>query len=145
MKVKRKKGDIVFSSLVRERANYCCENCGTDKRHDSATLNCAHIMGRRGVALRWHPKNAVALCRSCHIFFTEHPFDWADWCNCKFGESLVAELRLVSSIPVKWYKKTREAIYKHMQAELKIMQDKRSQGQVGYLDFAQHEDMHKFT
>ena len=102
-------------------------------------------MGRRGVALRWHPKNAVALCRSCHIFFTEHPFDWADWCKGQFGEDLVAELRLVSNNPVKWYKKTRESIYKHMQAELKIMQDKRSQGQVGYLDFAQHEDMHKFT
>ena len=123
----------------------CCQACGVNKRFEPATLDCAHIMGRRSVALRWHPCNAVALCRSCHIFFTEHPFDWADWCRDQIGGDLVAELRLVSNQPVKWTEKVRDEIYLHYKAELKKMEAERAKGNGLIIDFEQHEVMHKFT
>ena len=111
MKIKHGKIDKVFSKLIRERDHWRCQNCGVNKKHEPATCDCAHIMGRRSVALRWHPDNAITLCRGCHLFFTEHPFDWRDFCVEKFGEERVSELRLISSKPVKWSSSVREDIY----------------------------------
>jgi len=144
MKIKKRKHDAVFSKLVRERANYCCEACGVNKRHETATLDCAHVMSRRSVWLRWHPKNAVSLCRGCHMFYTEHPFDWSDWCRENLGADLVAELRLVSNQRVKWLPKVREDIYKHMKVELKCMNERRTKYDSKRLEFAQHDLMHDF-
>ncbi len=141
MKVRLRKLDIVFSRLVRERSNYYCENCCTNKRE--GFLDCAHIMGRRSVALRWHPRNATSLCRPCHMFFTEHPFDFSDWCKDQFGEDFIAELRLVSTKPVKWNKPLREEIYQHYRKELLSMQLKRLDTQE-VIEFEQHECMHIF-
>ena len=131
MKIKRKKHDIVFSELVRNRADWACENCGS-----VVNMECAHIMGRRHVGLRWHPRNAICLCKSCHFFFTEHPFDFADFCRDKFGGDFVGELRQVASKPVHWTSTQREEIYQFMKAELA----KQQPGD----DFAQHELMHVF-
>lgn len=119
MKIRRKKADVAFSLLVRDRANWTCEHCGVNKQDDPGTFDCAHIMGRRSVGLRWHPDNALGLCRSCHIFFTGHPFDWADFCKEKYGEERIAELRLVSNQVMKWSSKIREDIYRHMKEQLK--------------------------
>lgn len=134
MKIRRKKHDQVFSLLVRQRANWTCENCMVVA--EASTFDCAHIMGRRSVGLRWHPDNAIGLCRSCHIFFTGHPFDWNDFCIDKFGEERVAELRLISNKIVKWSPKVREEIYQFMRDQLKVQE-------LGS-DFEAHELMHKF-
>lgn len=144
MKIRKKKQDVVFSSLIRERANYCCQACGVNKRFEKGTLDCAHIMGRRSVSLRWHPQGAVSLCRGCHIFYTEHPFDWRDWCVDQFGEDLVSELRLVANKPVKWTDKVRDEIYIHYKKELKKMECLRADGSGLMLDFEPHEIMHVF-
>ena len=117
MKVRRKKLDIIFSNLVRERANWYCQASSVNKRHEPGTLDCAHIMGRRSVRLRWDPRNAVALARKEHIYFTEHPFDWRDWCVDQFGEERIDELRLLSNGHVKWTPKQREEIYQHYKLE----------------------------
>ena len=144
MKIKKKKHDTIFSMLIRERANYCCEACGVNKRNDSSTLDCAHIMSRRSVGLRWHPSNAIALCRSCHMFYTEHPFDWNDWCIENLGGDFMGELRLVSNQTVKWLPKVREDIYNHMKAEFKRMEERRNNHPAKRLDFVEHDVMHDF-
>ncbi len=144
MKIRKKKQDIIFSSLIRERANYCCQACGVNKRFEPATLDCCHIMGRRSLALRWHPANALAMCRKDHIFYTEHPFDFRDFCIDHFGEELIAELRLVSNQPVKWSNSVREDIYKHYQQELKKMEKKRLTTEL-MIEFEAHEIMHEFA
>jgi hypothetical protein len=143
MKIKKKKLDIVFSQLVRERANFLCQGCGAYKRLEQATLDCAHIMSRRSLGLRFHPRNAVSLCRGCHMFYTERPFDWNDWCIDHFGADFIAELRLVSNQTVKWSKPVREEIYKFYKEELKSMQEKRKHTEL-MIDFEQHEIMHVF-
>ena len=141
MKVRRKKLDIIFSQLVRERANYCCEKCGGNFRDGG--LDCCHIMGRRSVALRWHPANAIAMCRADHMWFTEHPFDFRDFCVDHYGEDRVSELRLVSSQPVKWSPKVRDEVYVHYKGELKKMESERV-GNGFIIDFEPHEIMHRF-
>jgi len=141
LKIKKKKHDIIFSKLVRLRTNWHCEKCGVNKVSETHTLDCAHIMGRRHVGLRWHPQNALSLCRSCHLFFTEHPFDFADWCRDYLGEGMVSALRRASSRPVKWIKADRDAIYTHMQDELLEMETQRLQGATGRLEFRIHELM----
>ena len=77
------------------------------------------------------------------MFFTEHPFDWADWCRDNFGEERVAELRLISNKPVKWSKSLREEIFQHYKAELLKMELKRLDTQ-RVIDFEPHECMHIF-
>ena len=120
MKVRRKKADIAFSMMIRNRDKWTCQNCGVNKSDDPGTYDCAHIMGRRSVGLRWHPDNAIGLCRACHIFFTSHPFDWRDFCVERFGEDRVSELRLVSNQTVKWSPKVREDIYRHLREQLEF-------------------------
>ncbi len=78
------------------------------------------------------------------MHFTEQPFDWSDWCRERFGGDFIGELREVAQGSVKWYKKQRDEIHKHMQGELAKMQHKRADGDVSYLDFEPHELMHKF-
>ena len=144
MRIKKKKLDVIFSQLVRERANFICEACATNKRLEQSTLDCAHIFSRRNLSLRFHPKGAVSLCRGCHMFYTENPFDWSDWCRDHFGGDLLAELRLVSNQTVKWTKKQREEIYDHYKQELRIMQGKRETTEL-MIDFEQHSLMYSFT
>ena len=139
-KIRNKKLDTVFSLLVRGRVNYCCEFCNTA----TGLQDCAHIVSRRHVAMRWHPANAVDLCRRHHMYFTWSPFEWVEWCNEKFGEKLIDELRLVANHPVKWTAAVRIDIFKHYQNELKQMQAARDSGIIARLDFVQHEIMHDF-
>ncbi len=140
MKVKRKKLDITFSFLVRERANWYCQACCTNKRMNPQSLDCAHIFSRRNLATRYHPKNAVALCRSCHMFYTEHPFDWCEWVKDEFGEKPIAKLRLLSNTTVKWTSKQKEEIYQHYKKELTKMELLRMDTQE-MIDFTKHELM----
>ena len=93
-------------------------------------------MGRRHVGLRYHPLNAMALCRKCHFFFTEHPFDFVDFCRERMGDDLVSELRQVASQPVKWTPAEKEEIYQFMKAEFA----QQGEGE----KFPQHPLMHVF-
>ena len=144
MAIRRNKLDIVFSNLIRERANWYCEVCCTNFRYGGGMLDCAHIMGRRSVATRWHPLNAVSMCRSDHLFFTEHPFDFADWCRGHFGGDVVSELQRVANTPVKWTKKDREEIYQHYKRELKRLEEKRANGYMLKIDIVPHPLMYDF-
>ena len=140
MKRRRKPLDIVFSDLVRTRVNFHCEHCGrVGGLHD-----CAHIVGCRSVATRWHPQNAVDLCRGDHLYFTEHPFEWVEWCHEKFGEKLIDEIRLVANKPVKWTQAVRRDILEEYRQELNHMQELRSSGIVSRLEFSAPDIMHVF-
>lgn len=140
MKVRRKKLDNIFSLLVRERANWYCQACSTNKKMEPGTLDCAHIFSRRNLATRYHPQNAVALCRSCHMFYTEHWYDWREWCVEQFGEEFVAKLRLLSNSTVKWTTKQREEIYQFYKDQYRIQLLKRLDTEL-MIDFEPHELM----
>jgi hypothetical protein len=72
MKIRITKEDRDFSNMIRERDGWMCQFCGRTKAQ-GWQIDCAHIYGRRDVMLRTDPDNALALCRRCHMEFTEHP------------------------------------------------------------------------
>lgn len=81
-----KQADRLFSEQVRNRDRRC-RNCGSFER-----LQCAHIISRSYKSIRIDPDNAVALCASCHVFFTHRPIEWEIWVEDEFPGRL-AHLR----------------------------------------------------
>lgn len=73
--------DRWFSLLVREAANNTCFACG------AASQDCAHIISRVRYATRWHPQNAIPLCKTCHTHFGFNPVRFAYVCAA-FGTTL---------------------------------------------------------
>jgi uncharacterized protein (DUF2237 family) len=77
----RKEADALFSRLIRARDGYCQERtCGL-----GVDLQCAHLVSRRYLAVRWDESNAVALCIYHHKAFTENPLGWDRWCAERLG------------------------------------------------------------
>lgn len=81
--------DALFSAAIR-RIGYC-EECG-----ETAFLQCAHIVSRSYSAIRTDFRNAVALCRSCHMFYTPRPLEWEAWAIARLGEDLYRHLRFLA-------------------------------------------------
>lgn len=86
---KFKKADLdkAFSLFVRTRDQHC-QVCGTDRN-----LQCAHIVSRRYMGVRWDPANAVALCRGCHLKYTVRPLEWEAWVIAQGGEEFYRKLK----------------------------------------------------
>lgn len=82
----RNRADRFFSLWIRERDGSCRtktlrpENC-----EGNLNLQCAHIVSRSYLATRLDPENALALCRSCHVYYTNHPLEWDDAIETLFG------------------------------------------------------------
>lgn len=89
MKVRTSALDRLFSQYIRARAKYRCEYSGTT----DGVMDCAHILSRRHVWTRWDELNAVCLSRRWHMYFTEHPHEWADWTRRQIGSDTVAALQ----------------------------------------------------
>lgn len=140
--MKRTKHDDVFSKLVRERANYICESCGLDCRHDPGYLHCSHVVSRRHTATRYHPLNANSHCASCHRKFTDRPDDHYDWCQEFWTDEVFQFIRGLSRTTVKWPLKTiRESIYQHYRLELARLEKARALGEQGRIEFKPHSVM----
>ena len=99
----QKQADTHFSKYVRLRDGQC-QNCGT-----ADNLQCAHLISRRYKSIRTSASNAVALCRSCHVFFTHRPLEWAQWIVDRFGQDYYDRLirqaldtDLAKSVDWKW-------------------------------------------
>ena len=135
MAVKSDALDQLFSRLVRERANWICEHCEKDFRHDTVQLQCAHIVGRRILRLRHDPRNAVALCASCHHYFTDRPLEFASWIAYRLGDVIPEELRRLANEVHRRHKDWKKEARKHYREELKKIEEKRKKGDMGYIDF----------
>lgn len=75
---KKKKADQLFSLYIRGR-DKACIRCATTE-----DLQCAHIITRGYHAVRWDEDNAIALCRSDHVFFTHRPLEWENFIDNRF-------------------------------------------------------------
>lgn len=85
--------DRLFSQYIRARAGWRCECCGVDLSLEPHRLDTSHVLSRRHVHTRWDEANAVAECKSCHRYHTEHPHDFADWTRGYLGSDHVAALQ----------------------------------------------------
>jgi len=82
-----KAADRWFSLYIRQRDGYC-RACGT-----ADNLQCAHIISRSYKAIRCDERNAVALCRSCHVYYTHRPIEWEQQVTDWFGDEYLDDLR----------------------------------------------------
>lgn len=74
------KADVAFSRIVRGSLGGRCWASG--ERFDCAGyIQCCHIISRRYRALRWAAENAVPMCSAHHVYFTNHPLEWEDYCR----------------------------------------------------------------
>jgi 5-methylcytosine-specific restriction endonuclease McrA len=85
----KRKATTLHSMVVRARAGYACERCGTV----DGQLQCAHIVSRRYTATRCDPFNAWCLCAACHRRLTEHPDEHVQFAYATRGEAGYAALR----------------------------------------------------
>lgn len=72
--------DILFSLSIR-KIGHCAAYGTAAGTLCKGNLQCAHIMSRRYIALRWDDRNAVPLCMAHHHWFTHRPADWEQWCR----------------------------------------------------------------
>ena len=121
MAIRRDKYDAAFSLLIRERDGYTCQAC----EKYGGLIDCAHIFGRRHASTRYHPDNAVALCRGCHMRFTEEPHDWADWCRVRLGHDRYDALRAVSRSTKRWRPKDKAELLKWLREQHRAIQEGR--------------------
>ena len=85
----RKEADRLFSLYIRKRDGKCQALCQLP--YD---LQCAHLISRRYMAVRWMPENAVALCTFHHKKWTEDPLGWDVWCLERLGGAAWDGLKL---------------------------------------------------
>ena len=134
----RDKTDIVFSFLVRERVDWCCERCRKDFRHNIGELHCSHIFGRAKKGVRVNPLNAFAHCQGCHEYLEQHPVDFAEWAKGLMGENRYDKLRLLAGKTTKYSEFDKSIIHKHFLAEKKRMLKMRADGHQGRIDFTMY-------
>ena len=91
--MKRSKEDIVFSNLIRERADFTCERCGKNLRHSKQGLDCSHIHSRTNLRTRFDPDAAKALCVACHRWWHDNPTESGKWAEEYFGIGFLEILR----------------------------------------------------
>lgn len=134
MALKRDKYDAIFSDLIRERADYTCERCGSQEPgRKSRAIHCAHIHGRRGRSTRWDIDNAVCLCAKCHFWFTDHPTEFTLWLEEYLGHAYLDILREKALNLKKWSKSDLEEMYEHYKKELRRIECLRNDGVCGYI------------
>ena len=77
--------DKWFSMIVRSVGE--CVRCGA-----ISGLQCAHIISRRYLGVRFSLDNALCLCASCHMFFTYRPLEWDRYITDRIGEQAFLDL-----------------------------------------------------
>lgn len=134
--MKRDKHDAAFSNLVRERADWHCENCKKYYPEGArAGLECSHFFTRSRKSTRWHPLNAAAHCTKCHFDLGGNPLKFADWIRDYLGRAKSGELSEANHAIVRWRKRDMEELYAEMKSELLRMKHLRAEGVRGRIEF----------
>lgn len=88
----RKSADDLFSKLVRSRGH--CEAAGFDMIECNGVLQCAHLVPRMYLSVRWDPSNAACLCAAHHVRFTHWPLEHEQFCIYIRGRTAYEYLKL---------------------------------------------------
>lgn len=133
--IKRDKLDAVFSDLVRERAEWTCQRCGTQYQPPTRALHCAHLFTRRAKATRTHPDAAIAACYGCHQYLDSHPEDKERLARNILGDVAFDAVRARFHKVTKRKPDEKAAMYAHYRGELANMRALRAEGRTGWLEF----------
>ena len=131
--------DIAFSLCIRTAANHTCLRCGiykppTNKRGSSG-LDCSHVYSRRHRTIRWCADNAKSMCTTCHRWWHENPADSGTWFAELMGDGFMTLLREKRDSRTKVSKVEEKEIAKHYREQLKILEQRRLDGEQGQLTF----------
>jgi hypothetical protein len=96
-KISRNIADKHFSDAIRKAAEWKCARCEKDYSEKPQGLQCSHFISRGHWAVRYDPKNAMALCAYCHNYLegfpTAHTNLWREHFGSIYGrDSTDAEL-----------------------------------------------------
>ena len=86
MPIKRSNADISFSLYIRSFYKCKCQRCGKQLDIKSKGLHCSHHTSRNIKLIRYDTYNALALCYSCHEWFSQFPLVSGDWVKQKYDE-----------------------------------------------------------
>jgi len=75
--------DRLFGAQVRGRG--ICQAFGFDGISCSMSLQCAHLVPRRYLSVRWDPDNAASLCGAHHVYLTHFPLAHDRFCRQFLG------------------------------------------------------------
>ena len=139
MPVKIKPADKFFSLCVRSANDWTCEKCNTQYETGSQGLHNSHIFSRRHRTIRWAKENTQALCYSCHMWFGGNPADSGLWIADLLGEGLIQSLRERRDNKYKISKIEEKEIAIHYKQQFKIIEEKRLNGQTGFIDFMSYQ------
>lgn len=135
MSLKINQADSAFSKCVRAANDYTCYRCGTVYSKSSPGLHCSHNFSRRHRTIRWCKENALPLCYGCHQWFGGNPADSGQWLVEQLGEGSIDILREKMNSKIKVPKSEEKEIAAHYRAQLKLIEQKRADGETGYIDF----------
>ena len=121
MRIKSDPLDVLFSRLIRLRADGKCERCGSPVGFNK--LQTSHFHGRRKKSVRWNEDNACALCFTCHQYFTENPLEHVVWFEERLGKE---RFTLLFAQSVVKGKVDREAVRLYHQQKIKEIMDRQS-------------------
>lgn len=112
----KKKLDIYFSKYIRSLNNGRCAKCG--KRDN---LQCAHIVSRSNLNLRWDPLNALPLCVKDHLYWAhKNPLEFTEWLQKKYPINFKHVMRNKNKI-VKFTLEDYIELYEHYKAKVEAL------------------------
>lgn len=124
--IKRNLTDALFSDIVRERADWSCENCRrTFVKKESlggSGLECSHFWSRRNKSVRWDFENAASFCSGCHRKFGENPAEHSAFFLKRLGQNKYDALGIRARTPAKIDEKSLRFAFK---SELKELKERR--------------------
>lgn len=122
--------DRTFSRLIRARGVCAVQSRPTtEERYGTGDdevveyarclkdrgLQCAHVISRSYLAVRWDERNAVCLCQPCHMYFTYHPLEWEVWVQDYMG---IKEYLTIRQIALSQIKTDYPAMLAHLERRL---------------------------
>lgn len=137
--MKRSPADDAFSKCIRAATDYTCQKCGKQYDSSSTGLHCSHNFSRRHRTIRWCKENALSLCFGCHQWFGGNPADSGKWLEQFIGEGQLDILREKMNSKVKVKPAEEKEIAAHYREQLKIIKEKRANGEVGFIDFESYQ------
>ena len=107
--------DKLWSLLVKHKAGWRCEYCGSREK----MLNSHHIYSRSNRSTRWDLENGVCLCVGHHTFstkFSAHktPTEFTEWLYSVKGESFMNDLRVRAHAIAKLKPFEKEELYNEL-------------------------------
>ncbi len=136
MKIKRDKRDILFSMLVRERAEWACERCTTYfSEGNRSGLECSHFFTRSRKSGRWNPLAAAAHCTGCHKELGSNPIQFHRWILAHLGPKKTSQVEALSAKIIHLKKHHKEEIHANLKASWEDMQARRKAGETGRIEF----------